>query len=1309
MTNHMDNIATSIALGVGAITSLAEGTDTAIRIKIADLVFTDADGGSPGTPNVVGEHFDMFEVDGNVLYLKAGVTLDREVADTLSVSVQLTEDSTVSVDVSVAINDGDDAPMITTSFIAVNPGDTGSITLTDDNINFTDSDVPEDPANIIYTITAVPSGARITRNDVELSVGGTFTYQDILDGWVALTVSDESALSGLRFTIADSADANLVQASLDIQVRDVASIATPEASNNVDYSEDTRNLVIDTGDYADQIRGSQGSDFITGGLANDTINLDSGDGNGSGQDTVVYNFGSGSISTAIDGGDVITGFRRGEDIFLLKTESDNPELATLDGLLSYVSGSDRESSHDDFITVTPNFVFGPEDGGNNIVVTGITGITFHFHDAGIYGGRYLASAFVSITFDEQLDWADFLSLIEIDDGNGIVDENFNYRRGVIRDVSALPNLMGEGSLAYERQGAVLPIEIAPSGVKSVEETPGTLTTQGRTEVTYFVLTGVAAQDLRLVRVGSTNPADPNEFFELVGNVLYLKSGKSLDYDSGVRILNVRVQDVNDSAVGVDVKVKVENVNDAAPAIVSGTLVEFGSATTVVYDAVATFDRTRIVWSLKQDQEDDYALFDIDIDTGEVTFKQESRPDFDNVTAYRFTVVATSGALITEQQVAIYPTGYTAPVIADTTGSIRDGDGSSGTNRPDAVSGDFMVTSGSVDSWMAVRVPADTNNPEADNYGTLSFTDDNRWVFTLNGDGEEAINGLNADNPLAVVTFDVTATNVLDSDMARLTINLQGYTPTGAPVLRNDDLDVTIAVDSDASGQIGFTGDADGTAFATTLITPIGRHGSESVYRAVAGASTEITGTYGTLTLKDNGSWAYALRYDDLDTVALSKQVAGTEMTETFSLGYRSGNAGVEMAQDIDITVTNPGVLRIGNSFTQGKVYSFLPASGRVVAQRGDMILDHTELVYEVGFTTADAIASLDRKIAAIEAGNDVDQETEISLLLGLDPVRQAVNSSVEIYGEFHFDYRDGSWTYTLDKNQAERDANTKINGVNNKHDHNDNTDIVVYIAVRDITGARTDDLSSIVISGADVIRATNARVVGTDNDEFLIGTPYITDNINTGEGNNGVIGGGGNDNITLGSGATTQDPQIDVVYHRVQFNPDSYGRWDNTRNVDGNDTINNFIRNEDQFIFIEWTTEGDGVKISEEDFLTNPNQAFLEPIIEQSGTVFTLAGVKIVLTGLTVSNPDDIFSQFITINYHTDHQIQLTNADGSLTTNIFEQYGIASTTDNLGRHSIISDQLVRGSVEVQHSYFGDTNEDSFQVLDARPEALLDLI
>ena len=1320
MTNHVDNIATSIALGAGAITSLAEGADTAVRIKIADLVFTDEDGGSPGTPNVVGAHFDMFEVDGNVLYLKAGVTLDREVADTLNVSVQLTEDSTVSVDVSVAINDVDDAPMITTSFIAVNPGDTGSITLTDDNINFTDSDVPEDPANIIYTIRQAATGASLTRGGVALSVGGTFTYQDVLDGWVALTVSDESALSGLRLTIADSADANLVQASLDIQVRDVVSIATPETSNTVDYSEDTRNLVIDTGDFNDQITGSQGSDFITGGLGDDTINLDSGDGNGSGQDTVVYNFSLGSISTAIDGGDNITGFKRGEDIFLLKTVSDNPELATLDGFFSYVLGPNTGSNHDDLIKVRPSYEYEPDgDGGLNFF---LTGIEFHFGNGGVYGNGYPAGGRVSITFDERITWNEFLSLIEIDNGDGGFDGNFDHRRGFIRDLSALPNLMGEGSLAYERQGATLPIEIAPSGVNSVEESPpGDVT--ARTEVTYFVLTGVATQDLRLVRVDSTDP-DPNEFFEIDGNVLYLKSGKSLDYDSGVRTLKVRVQDVNDSTVGVDVKVKVENVNDVAPVFISGTLVEFDPNTLVVYDAAATFDRTRLVWSLKE--EDDYGLFNIDVDTGEVTFKQGTTHPEDQ-TSYSFTVVATSGALITEQQVAIYPTGYVVPVIADTTGSIRDGDASTD-NGFLPLSGDFMVTSGSVDSWMAVRVPADTNNPEADNYGTLSFTDDNRWEFALTETGTNVINGLDADNPLAVATFDVTATNVLDSDTARLTITLQGYTPAGAPVLRNDDLDVTVVVDSGAgaSGQIGFTGDADGTAFATNLITPIGRHESGSAdYHEVTGESTDIRGTVGTLTLKDDGSWTYALRHDDLVTIALSNEPEGTTKTETFSLGYRSGDGGnaVDEVANIDITVTSPGEIRTVNNFTQGSAYSFLSASGQVVVQRGTMTLDSDSFTIGIGNTRQRAIDSLDARV------NNGSSNSQIRLILNLDQTTQMTHVDPanptkvpieEIYGLFRFDFSDNSWTYTITEPQSRRDVRKTLDiNATNSHDYGDNISVPVYFAVQDITGARlpvladgspSADASSIVISGADVIRAENARVLGTANDEFLVGTPRITDNINTGEGNNGVIGGGGDDNITLGSGATTQDPQIDVVYHRVQFNPDSYGRWDNTRNVDGNDTINNFIRNEDQFIFIEWTTEGDGVKISEEDFLTNPNQAYLEAIIESVDDIFTLVGVRIVLIEVTVADFDFFVPPSVRINYHTDHQIQLTNADGSLTTDgILEQYGITSTTDTLGRHSIANDQTVNGSAEVQHNYFGDTNEDSFQVLDARPEALLDLI
>ena len=1258
--------------------------------------------------------------------------------DTLYVRVWDDErDSSEIRAVEVEVRGVNDVPTVTTSSIAVNRGDTDSITLTDENINFTDLDASEDPANIKYTIKTAAPGARITRNDVPLSAGGTFTHQNILDGWVTLDVSNANLLSGLKLTVTDGTDANPAEVSLNVQARGVPSIVRPDdAANSVDHSGSGGNLVIDTGDYGDQIKAAQGSDFITGGLGDDTINLDPRAGNETGQDTVVYNFGSGSIFTATDGGDDITGFKRGEDIFLLKTESDNPELATLDGLLSYVGGPNKISSHDDVLIVTPNYEYVSDGSGGHIFF--LTGITLHFEDAGIYGNGYLAKGRVSITFDERLDWADFLSLIEIDNGDGTVRENFNYGRGIIRDLSVLPNLMGEGSLAYEREGAVFPIEIAPSGVRSVEEAPSGKVT-ARTDITYFVLDGVATGDLRL--------AGPDAgMFDLDGNVLYLQSGESLDYDSGVRTLNVRVHDARDSAVGVDVKVKVENVNDVAPVFVTGELlpekhvVEFDPDTEVVYDAAAAFDRTRIVWSLKE--EDDHELFDIDIDTGEVRFKGTNRPADDTI--YNFTVVATSGALApVEQEVTIYPTDYTAPVIADTTGSIQDGDANSDTNTPDAVSGAFMVTSGLDIEWESAVKPGTTR------YGTLSFTDDNRWEFELNAAGIREINSLNAGETTQAI-FNVTATNIVDSDEATLTIDLQGYSPTGAPVFRNDDVDVTVVVDGDASGQIGFTGDDNGTAFAADIITPIGRHSTGS-YRAVANAdgSTNIEGTYGILTLNHDGSWTYALDHADTDTIALSSmrlpvnprtnREQPIEMTETFSLGYRSvdgGNAVDEVA-NIDITVTNSGAINTTNNFTNGVAFGFLPASGQVGARRGNMFLDFDSFTLGIGNTRQRAIDNLDNRIA----GDDVRQVVEIRLILNFnndtqmtheDPEDPGVLQREQIYGIFCFDFRDGSWTYTITEPQAGRDSEAREiidNNNSGRHDHGDNLAIPVYIAVQDITGARLPtladgspnaDISSISLRGADVIKVGGSgRAQGTNKNEFLQGRPSVTDDINTGEGYNGVFAGGGADNITLGNGLTFHpdsiavlDPQVDVVYHRVHFDDGDVvveRPWRNTNNVDGNDIINNFIRNEDQFIFVEWTRtrtaeqpNHEGVKLSEEQFLSNNALVLLTATIEQSNDdadVFTLVGFKI---GFARNGSDSI-----TFNYHNKSKVALTTDEGSLTTDdILTKYGLAST-DSGGKHVIANNQQITGT-EVRHNYFGDTNEDSFQILHALPTAITEI-
>ena len=109
-----------------------------------------------------------------------------------------------------------------------------------------------------------------------------------------------------------------------------------------------------------------------------------------------------------------------------------------------------------------------------------------------------------------------------------------------------------------------------------------------------------------------------------------------------------------------------------------------------------------------------------------------------------------------------------PVIDDFTGSIVDDDPASDTNMPAAVSGTFSTASGSgtVETWMAVPRAGTTA------YGTISVTDDD-WTFTLNDDGRDEINRLDAGDTPAQAVFDVTATNAGGTDTSTLTISLTG--------------------------------------------------------------------------------------------------------------------------------------------------------------------------------------------------------------------------------------------------------------------------------------------------------------------------------------------------------------------------------------------------------------------------------------------------------------------------------------------------------------------------------------------------------
>ena len=169
-----------------------------------------------------------------------------------------------------------------------------------------------------------------------------------------------------------------------------------------------------------------------------------------------------------------------------------------------------------------------------------------------------------------------------------------------------------------------------------------------------------------------------------------------------------------------VTVEVANLNDVAPEITSGAsgtaLVENTevAATEAVYTAAGTHDLTPMAWSLKTGLDDDAALFEIDSESGAVTFAAATTPDHEAKSSYAFTVVATSGTLTDELEVTVDVTNLddTAPEI-----------GVSGT-QTDLEEGTFPEPTDT-----GYRVSA----TDADGLGGLTFfADDSR--FEIDSDG-----------------------------------------------------------------------------------------------------------------------------------------------------------------------------------------------------------------------------------------------------------------------------------------------------------------------------------------------------------------------------------------------------------------------------------------------------------------------------------------------------------------------------------------------------------------------------------------------
>jgi hypothetical protein len=112
---------TALAL-TNQITTLAENTSTAVRIKVADVVVTD-DGLGTNDLTVSGADAGFFDVDSNGLYVKAGTALDFETRASYSVTVHVDDPNVggnpdASAGFSLAVTDVAEASALIISEVA---------------------------------------------------------------------------------------------------------------------------------------------------------------------------------------------------------------------------------------------------------------------------------------------------------------------------------------------------------------------------------------------------------------------------------------------------------------------------------------------------------------------------------------------------------------------------------------------------------------------------------------------------------------------------------------------------------------------------------------------------------------------------------------------------------------------------------------------------------------------------------------------------------------------------------------------------------------------------------------------------------------------------------------------------------------------------------------------------------------------------------------------------------------------------------------------------------------------------------------
>ena len=210
---------------MNTVTSLAETTSTAVRVKVADVVIAD-DALGTETLSLSGADASLFEVDGTELFLKAGTTLDFETRSQLDVTVEV-DDATVggtpdaTSALTVNITDVNEAPGVSLANTVTSLSESTS---TSSRVKVADINVTDDA---LGSETLTLSGAdaalfEIVGTELFLQAGTSLDFET--NASLDVTVSVDDA------TVGGSPDASAV---LSIALSDVNEAPTATLQNTV--------------------------------------------------------------------------------------------------------------------------------------------------------------------------------------------------------------------------------------------------------------------------------------------------------------------------------------------------------------------------------------------------------------------------------------------------------------------------------------------------------------------------------------------------------------------------------------------------------------------------------------------------------------------------------------------------------------------------------------------------------------------------------------------------------------------------------------------------------------------------------------------------------------------------------------------------------------------------------------------------------------------------------------------------------------------------------------------------------------------